>query len=233
MVRRPSVVRRRPSSVVRRPQCSKIFSSKTACPIKAKFYVELPWVGGTKVCSWHLGHMTKMAATPIYGKNPSKIFFSGTGRPISTFVQMMTLGWPWPILRQGQIWYFGLFYRKKWKLLIFQNNCSLWPETNWKNEHVWVLKVKVISWPWPKVIYIQNLKLAFLRNHWANQSQILYVIFQVQGNENFSDVMMLVTWPRWPPYSYMVKTLKKSSSLEPVDRFPWNLVCSINDSCPS
>ena len=24
--------------------------------------------------------MTKMAAMPIYGKNPSKIFFSGTGR---------------------------------------------------------------------------------------------------------------------------------------------------------
>ena len=28
------------------------------------------------------GHMTKMAAMPIYGKNPSKIF-SGTGWPIS------------------------------------------------------------------------------------------------------------------------------------------------------
>ena len=28
--------------------------------------------------------MTKMAAMPIYGKNPSNIFFSGTGRPIST-----------------------------------------------------------------------------------------------------------------------------------------------------
>ena len=28
--------------------------------------------------------MTKMAATPLYGKNPSKIFFSGTGGPIST-----------------------------------------------------------------------------------------------------------------------------------------------------
>ena len=27
--------------------------------------------------------MTKMAAMPIYGKNPSKIFFSGTGAPIS------------------------------------------------------------------------------------------------------------------------------------------------------
>ena len=75
MVRRPSV---------RRPQCSKIFFSETAWPIRAKFYGEPPWVGGTKVCSRHLGHMTKMAATPIYGKNPSKIFFSGTGRPIST-----------------------------------------------------------------------------------------------------------------------------------------------------
>ena len=32
---------------------------------------------------WHdAGHMTKMAAMPIYGKNPSKIF-SRTGSPIS------------------------------------------------------------------------------------------------------------------------------------------------------
>ena len=31
---------------------------------------------GTKVCSRHLGHMTKIGAIPIYGKNPSKIFFS-------------------------------------------------------------------------------------------------------------------------------------------------------------
>ena len=28
-------------------------------------------------------HMTKMAAMPIYGKNPSKIFFSRPGGPIS------------------------------------------------------------------------------------------------------------------------------------------------------
>ena len=31
----------------------------------------------------NLGHMTKMAAMPIYGKNPSKIFFSKTNRLIS------------------------------------------------------------------------------------------------------------------------------------------------------
>ena len=34
------------------------------------------------------GHMTKMAAMPIYSKNPSKIFFSRTGGSISTKLGM-------------------------------------------------------------------------------------------------------------------------------------------------
>ena len=96
-----SVFRRRHR---RRPQCSNIFFSETAWPIEAKFYVEPPCVGGTIFCSRQLGHMTKMAATPIYGKNPSK---SSTSEPAgrfsrnlvcsigdsspSKFVQMMTL----------------------------------------------------------------------------------------------------------------------------------------------
>ena len=82
---RPSVVRRRrrTSSTI-----SNIFFSETAGPIKAKFYLEPPWVGGTIFCSRHLGHMTKMAAMPIYGKNPSKIFFSRTGRRIFTKLGM-------------------------------------------------------------------------------------------------------------------------------------------------
>ena len=82
MVPRPSVV-----VMVHNAQTS----SETAGPIKAKFYVEPPWVGGTKVCSLHKGHMTKMAAMSIYGKNPSKIF-SGTGGPISTKLGMSHWG---------------------------------------------------------------------------------------------------------------------------------------------
>ena len=59
--------------VVRRPfTFSNILSSEIAWPIKAKFYVEPPWEGGTKVCINGPGHMTKMAATPIYGKNLKK-----------------------------------------------------------------------------------------------------------------------------------------------------------------
>ena len=54
-----------------------------AWPIKLKFYVEPPWVVALKFCSQYLGYMTKMAAIPIYGKNPSKIFFFRTGGPIS------------------------------------------------------------------------------------------------------------------------------------------------------
>ena len=51
---------------------SNIFFSKTTGPIKAKFHVEPPWDGETKICSNGLGQMTKMAAMPIYGKNLKK-----------------------------------------------------------------------------------------------------------------------------------------------------------------
>ena len=47
---------------------SNIFSETTG-PIEAKFHVEPPWEGGTKVCSNGPGHMTKMTTMPIYGKN--------------------------------------------------------------------------------------------------------------------------------------------------------------------
>ena len=39
----------------------KIFFSEIAWPIKAKFYVEPSWEGGTKVYINGPGHMTKMA----------------------------------------------------------------------------------------------------------------------------------------------------------------------------
>ena len=66
-----------PCSGVRRcccccPPFSNVFSSETSWPIKAKFYVEPPWEGGKKVCINGPGHMTKMAAMPIYGKNLKK-----------------------------------------------------------------------------------------------------------------------------------------------------------------
>ena len=73
-LRRPSSVR--PSvrpSVVRRPSTiSNDFSSETTGPIATKFHIQPPGPLGKKSCSNGLGHMTNMAAMPIYGKNLTK-----------------------------------------------------------------------------------------------------------------------------------------------------------------
>ena len=70
-----------------------------------------------KIYTNELGHMTYIAAIPIYGKNLKK---SPSPEPVdgrpwylvcsivyastTKVVQIMTLGCPWPILCQGQIW---------------------------------------------------------------------------------------------------------------------------------
>ena len=83
-LRRPYV---RPSSV-RLPTFSNIFSSETTGPIELKFHMETPRDAGTTGCSNGPGHMTKMAAMPIYGKNPLKVFFSRTRRPMTSGLGM-------------------------------------------------------------------------------------------------------------------------------------------------
>ena len=45
-----------------------------------------------KICRHDAGHMTKMAASPLYGKNRSKIYFSVTGVQISTKLGMKQWG---------------------------------------------------------------------------------------------------------------------------------------------
>ena len=45
-----------------------------------------------KICKHDPGHMTKMAVMPIYGKNPSKIFSSGSGGSIFTKLGMWHRG---------------------------------------------------------------------------------------------------------------------------------------------
>ena len=58
-----------PKAHCHRPHSLNIFSSETTGPIEAKFHMVSPWDGGTKVCLNGPGHMTKMAAIPIYVKN--------------------------------------------------------------------------------------------------------------------------------------------------------------------
>ena len=62
------------------------FSQKPLGGFNQILYVSFK-VHGNEFFLYDAGHMTKMAAVPIYGKNPSKIFYTGTGRSISTKLQ--------------------------------------------------------------------------------------------------------------------------------------------------
>ena len=46
-----------------------IVFSQTIGPIELKFHVKTPYDKLIKICTKYFGYMTKMASTPIYGKN--------------------------------------------------------------------------------------------------------------------------------------------------------------------
>ena len=85
-----------------------------------------------KIYTNELGHTTNMAAMPIYGKNlkkssspeaidgwPWNLVCSIVYASTTKIVQIMTLGWTWPILHQSEIWSRRLLYGKNWKLFFF------------------------------------------------------------------------------------------------------------------
>ena len=113
-----------------------------------------------KIYTNELGHMTIMAAMPIYGKNLNK---SSSPEPIDRWpwnfvcsivyasttkvVQIITLGWPWPILRQGQIWWHRLLHGKKWKLFIFfETFAALGLKVAWSIHFNELMKLSEYQW---------------------------------------------------------------------------------------
>ena len=94
----------RPSSSIR-SHFSNIFSSKTAWPIKTKFYVEPPWEGGTKVYINGPGHMTKMAAMLKNAQNLKNLLLQNhwancleTWHVASGSVVLQSLYKSWPLV---------------------------------------------------------------------------------------------------------------------------------------
>ena len=94
---------------------------------------------GKNICSHGPGHMTKMAAMPIYGKNlkkssspepkgwwPWNLVCSIGCSSTTKFVQIMTLDWHWSILWQGQIWSFMLFLWEKGKTIDFSETIGVY-----------------------------------------------------------------------------------------------------------
>ena len=71
------------SLILESHQYIKTVFSQTIGQIELKFHVKTPYAKLAKIYTKYFGHMTKMAAMPIYGKNPLKIFFSRTRRPMT------------------------------------------------------------------------------------------------------------------------------------------------------
>ena len=147
--------------------------------------------------------MTNMAAMPIYGKKlkkssslltidrwPWNLVCSIVYGSSTKIVQIMTLGWPWPISRQGQFGHIGFCMGKTENYLFFGNDCSIWSHSclkhlaKWINEVEWVSKVKVIFWPWSKVTQISKLNLVFHKNSRAIWNQSSYENLRGNRNEN-------------------------------------------------
>ena len=120
------------------PPFSNVFSSETAWSIKAKFYVEPPWEGGTKVCINGPGHMTKMATTPIYGKNLlqnrwtdfHKTWYVASGTPAH---HSLYKWWPWVdldlIYAKVKFGSIGISIGKSENSGFFRKYSSQWPES--------------------------------------------------------------------------------------------------------
>ena len=112
---------------------SNFFCSETSRPFEAKFHMEPPWdVGNENLFKWSRSH----DHAHIWWKT-SKIFFFRTKRPMTLKLgiqhrvleyyqcfHMMTLGWPWLFLWQGQTFLRMLLHGWKliqhWVLMHFQ-----------------------------------------------------------------------------------------------------------------
>ena len=64
-----------------------IVSSETTRPFELKFHMKTPYARLAKIYTKCTGHLTKMATTPIYGKNPLNVF------PLEPKGQ-----WPWDLV---------------------------------------------------------------------------------------------------------------------------------------
>ena len=153
------------------------FPSITTRPIEAKFHVEPPWDGGTKVCSNGPGHMTKMAALPIYGKNIKGNFLWNRNADdletwytaLSTLLEYyyvcsndapgLTLNY---FTTRSNLVHYAFVWEKVQTMDFFRIYCILWYEVR----ALWVPKAKVIHWPWSESLTFNSFKLLFLNNRW-------------------------------------------------------------------
>ena len=194
-------------------------------PIEAKFHIEPPWDRGMKVCSNGPGHMTKMQQCPYMGKNlkkssslepkswwPWKLVwssgYSSTTKKVSNDDPRLTFD----LLRKGQLCFLVHFYGKTLKWWINQTlmmsvilrliyKISLMNPrrcTSGKGHSLTFVK---------GYLYFRYFKITFdLTPLYRLTSNYILDLGEIKGPK-FIEIVE-VTWPRWLPWSFMVKPLQ-------------------------
>ena len=149
--------------------------------------MKTPYDRLAKIYANCIGHMIKMATTPIYGKylflwnqkaNGLGTWYVALGMwalGYVRFAQMLNLCWPWPTLWQDQIWFLMHFYMGKILKCSFFYNCRNHNTCKkcLTNETTVLYKYQMSSWPvtfYPRLLIWTATYLSkhlFLRNHWA------------------------------------------------------------------
>ena len=190
--------------------------------------------------------MTKMASMPLYGKNlwksssqepngrwPWNLICSIRDFGTTKFVQMMTLGWPWSFIQQGQIRSLGLLYGKRQAVdWFFGSYCSLWHQSIYLQAAKWFFYKYQRSRSsidlCPGFLIFSSLILFSSKTSVMNEAK-LYVeaLLDEEMKVCSWDLGHMIKMAAVPIYN---KNLWKSSSLESNDRCPWSLVCTIRYS---
>ena len=199
------------------------FSSITTTPIEAKFHVEPPWDGGGGVEGGRkLIHMVQFT-WPKWPPCPYMVkhfeaddletwYAASSTRVLPSNVQMILLGWPWPILRQVKFVPLCFVLEKVKTMDVSETNvvyditagrCS---QLNCVHEALWVPDVKVIHWPWSRSLRFNICKLLFPNNPW---SSALRWAIQDQWSSGFNDLLYLVNKKR--PQKLRCPSCKSSS----------------------
>ena len=177
---------------------------------------------------------------PIYGKNPLKILFSRT-KKYGILKLGLKLCWlqayqvcsndnsmlTFDLSRKRSVWYSSAFiWKKYWKVNFLQNWWRLmyyiW-QTHFINVNISMSRLICNRQPYFKVTWLFIFKGLQLWSPRASCDHISYLASW--GLEKLKFVQMVpVCKPRWQPYPYMVKILRKSSRPEPRNLESWNLI---------
>ena len=129
--------------------------------------------------------LKKSSSSELKSQWPCDLVCSTGALDPSWLIQMMTLGWPWPILRQGQIWSFMLLYGGNCQKAFNEKTYNKWPE--WQKVNVYI-KIQIQRGCLPCPGLYTCIKT------WRNMYKIRLQRYLFWNLQQMSKVIMFFCW---------------------------------------